>query len=64
VCVAGDFGLERRAFLRNCVASWLLVCTAAMAETAGAQPSATSTCLCLSWSVLVKLSKLWEELWL
>jgi len=44
--VAGDSGLQRRAFLRNCVASWLLVYAGAMAETAGAQPSATSMCLC------------------
>lgn len=39
---SGDFGLQRRTFVRNCVASWLLVCTAAMAETAGAQPGASN----------------------
>ena len=40
---AGDFGLQRRAFVRNCAASWLLLCLATMAETAGAQPSSTGT---------------------
>jgi hypothetical protein len=43
---AGAFGVQRRAFVGNCVASWLLLCTAAMAETAGAQSSLTGTCFC------------------
>lgn len=41
--IAGTFGLQRRALVGNCVASWLLLCTAAMAETAGAQPSSTGS---------------------
>ncbi|KAG0612360.1 hypothetical protein M758_6G021500 [Ceratodon purpureus] len=41
--LAGDFGLQRREFVRNCAASWLLLCTAAMAETTGAQPSSTGS---------------------
>jgi hypothetical protein len=41
---AGALGVQRRAFVGNCVASWLLLCMAAMAETAGAQPSSTGTC--------------------
>jgi len=39
---AEDFGLPRRTFVRNCAASWLLTCSAAMAGsfgTASAQPA-------------------------
>lgn len=46
VMAAEDFGVQRRAFVRNCAASWLLLCTATMAETAGAQPSSMGRCSC------------------
>lgn len=40
IMVAGDSKVQRRAVVRHCAAAWL-VCTAAMADTARAQPSGT-----------------------
>lgn len=41
IMVAGDSKVQRRAVVRHCAAAWLVVCTAAMADTARAQPSGT-----------------------
>nr|PNR59669.1 hypothetical protein PHYPA_002461 [Physcomitrium patens] len=40
---SGDFTVQRRTFLRNYAAYWLFACTAAMTDTAGAQPAAKSS---------------------
>ena len=41
IMVVGDSKVQRRAVVRHCAAAWLFVCTAAMTDTARAQPGGT-----------------------
>ncbi|KAG0586941.1 hypothetical protein KC19_2G129400 [Ceratodon purpureus] len=53
----GDLGLERRTLVRNCVVSWLLLCTVAMAGTCGAQPSAEGSVILYSYPLAFNPAK-------